>query len=121
LDFNKRSHGPDELRVLLHVASGWYAFGRDAQAEPILQAARGVLLKGELSPREQSHLAVSYAAAVGQAPVDVARKRLEELFEQLKGVCDTYTTKAHFGVAHLDVVESAVLAAVEACTRAPAT
>jgi hypothetical protein len=113
IDFKKREQGPAALRALLQVAAGWYFFGRDSQAEPILQAARGVLLAGDLPPRDQTRLAVSYASAVGQAPVEVAQKRLEEVFRQLKGIKDTYTTSSHFSVSQLDVVESVVLAALE--------
>jgi hypothetical protein len=111
-DFKKAAHGPTALRVLLHVAAGWYYFGRDSQAEPILQAARALLLQGDLPAREQTQLASAYASAVGQASVEVAQKRLEEIFRQVKGVKDTYTTSTHFSVSQLDVVESVVLAVV---------
>ena len=37
------------LRALLHVAAGWFYFGRDRQAEPILQAARSLLYRDELA------------------------------------------------------------------------
>src|SRR5262249_1913729 len=110
IDFKKHAQGPAALRALLQVASGWYFFGRDSQAEPILQAARAVLLSNELPPREQTQLACGYARAVGQAPVEIAQRRLEELFKQLKGIKDTYTTSSHFSVSQLDVVENVVLA-----------
>jgi hypothetical protein len=112
IDFKKREQGAAALRALLQVAAGWYFFGRDSQAEPILQAARGVLLAGDLPARDQTQLACAYAGAVGQAPVEVAQKRLEEIFRQLKGIKDTYTTSTHFSVSQLDVVESVVLAVV---------
>jgi hypothetical protein len=112
IDFKKRDQGPAALRALLQVAAGWYFFGRDSQAEPILQAARSALLAGDLQAREQTQLACAYASAVGQAPVEVAQKRLEEIFRQLKGIKDTYTTSSHFSVSQLDVVESVVLAVV---------
>lgn len=113
IDFkNEEQQGPAKLRALLQVAAGWYFFARDSQAEPILQAARGVLLSNDLIPRNQTQLACAYAAAVGQAPVEVAQKRLEELFRQLKGIKDTYTTSSHFSVSQLDVVEAVVLAVV---------
>jgi hypothetical protein len=113
IDFRKRENGPAALRALLHVAGGWYYFAKDNQAEPILQAARTLLLQGEpLPPREQTQLASAYARAVGQAPVEVAQKRLEEIFKLLKGVKDTYTTSSHFSVSQLDVIESVVLAVV---------
>jgi hypothetical protein len=114
VDFKKYpgNQGPAALRALLQVASGWYFFGRDSQAEPILQAARAALLANDLQPRDQTQLACSYARAVGQAPVEVAQKRLEELFKSLKGIKDTYTTSSHFSVSQLDVVENVVLAVV---------
>jgi hypothetical protein len=111
IDFKKPEKAPG-LRALLKVAEGFYYFGRDSQAEPILQAARGVLLAGDQAPRDQTQLAVAYATAVGQAPVEVAQKRLEEIFRQLKGIKDTYTTSTHFSVSQLDVVEAVVRAVV---------
>jgi hypothetical protein len=103
---------PEGLRALLHVASGWYYFGRDSQADPILQRVREVLLKGDLPHRDQNPLACAYARAVGQATVSVAQKRLEEIFQHLRGVKDTFTTSSHFSVSQLDLVESVVLAVV---------
>jgi len=113
LDFKKDPQQcVPKIRALLQVAAGWYFFGRDSQAEPILQTARTVLLNNDLPPREQTQLASAYARAVGQAPVEVAQKRLEEVFLQLRGIKDTYTTSSHFSVSQLDVVEAVVLAVV---------
>ena len=112
INFVKEEQGPAALLALLLVAGQWYYFGRDSQAEPILQVSRQVLLANELAPRDQTQLAVAYAGAVGEAPVEIAQKRLEEIFRQLKGIKDTYTTSSHFSVSQLDVVESVVLAVV---------
>jgi hypothetical protein len=112
VDFKKRDSGADALRALLQVAAGWYFFGRDTQADQIVGVARTVMLSGELPQRDQTQLAKSYAHAVGQAPVEVAQKRLEEIFKSLKNVKDTYTTSTHFSVSQLDVVEAVVLAVV---------
>jgi hypothetical protein len=100
------------LRALLLVAAEWYFFGRDSQAEPVLQAARALLLKGDLAQRDQNALACAYAHTIGQAPVAIAQKRLEEVFTHLKGVKDTFTTSSHFSVAQLDLLEAVVLAVV---------
>ena len=54
-------------------------------------------------------LACAYAAALGQGPVEVMQKRLEELFEKLEGISDTYTTNDHFRSCQLRVVEAVVL------------
>ena len=112
IDFKKRDNGADALRALLQVAAGWYFFGRDTQADQIISVARTVMLAGDLPSREQTQLAKSYAYAVGQAPVEVAQRRLEEIFKSLKNVKDTYTTSTHFSVSQLDVVEAVVLAVV---------
>ncbi|MBY0231544.1 MAG: hypothetical protein K2W96_19840 [Gemmataceae bacterium] len=111
-EFKKRDQYPAAMRALLQVAGNYYYFGRDTQADAIMGVARGVLLGGDLPPREQTQLASSYARAVGQAPVEMAQKRLEEVFKQLKGIRDTYTTSTHFSVSQLDVVESVVQAVV---------
>jgi hypothetical protein len=103
---------PAGVRALLLVAGEWYFFGRDGQADPILKRARDLLLKGDLPPRDQTALACSYAKTVGQAPVAVAQKRLEEIFTSVKGVKDTYTTSSHFSVSQLDLIEAVVLAVV---------
>jgi hypothetical protein len=112
VDFKRREQGPAALRALLHVAAGWYYFGRDSQAEPILQATRALLLQGDLPPRDQTQLACAYAKAVGEAPVEVAQKRLEEVFRSLRGIRDIYMSSSHFQVSQLDVVEAVVLAVV---------
>lgn len=112
IDFVKRENGSAALRALLQVAAGWYFFGREQQADQVIGVARGVLLGNTLAQREQTQLASAYARAVGQAPVELAQKRLEELFKQLKGIKDTYTTTSHFSVSQLDVIESVVLAVV---------
>ena len=119
IDFKEEEQGPAALRALLLVAGQWYYFGRDSQAEPILQVARQVLFANDLQPREQTQLASAYASAVGEAPVEIAQKRLEEIFRQLKGIKDTYTTSSHFSVSQLDVVESVVLAVQEMARRRP--
>ena len=103
---------PDAWRALLHVATGWYYFGRDAQAERVVLAVRNVLFKGDVDPKEKTKLACAYASTVGQAQVEFAQKRLEELFEKLPCIRDTYTTNTYYSLSQLDVVESVVLAVV---------
>jgi hypothetical protein len=109
---NFKTDNPAPLTALLHVATSWYYFGRDHQADPVLQAVRGVLLKAEFPPLKQTALACAYARTVGQTTVAVAKLRLEEIFQQFKGVKDTFTSGTHFGVSQLDLVESVVLAVV---------
>lgn len=103
-------NAPASLRALLHLAGGWFYFGRDRQAEPILQTVRSLLFRDELGHKEKTALACVYAATVGQAPVDVAQKRLEEIFQKLTGIRDTYTTSPYYSRSQLDVIEAVVLA-----------
>ena len=62
---------------------------------------------------DRTALARAYAVSLGQAPVEVAQKRLEELFEKLEGIRDTFTTNDTLQpAAQLHVVEAVVLAVV---------
>jgi hypothetical protein len=99
------------MRTLLQVAGGWYYFGRERQAEPVMQAARAMLF-GETfdDAKEKAPLACSYAAAAGQAPVETAQKRLEEIFTRLRGVRDGMTTAAYYSRYQFIVIEAVVLA-----------
>jgi hypothetical protein len=111
LDPGRLAHGPEAMRTLLQVAGGWYYFGRERQAEPVMQAARAMLFSETFDDaKEKSQLACSYAAAAGQAPVETAQKRLEEIFTRLRGVRDTMTTAPYYSRFQFIVVEAVVLA-----------
>jgi hypothetical protein len=108
------------LRALLHVAGGWYYFGRDRQAEPIMQAAHRMLLREDQlwddpmrnRATEKTKLACTYASTLGQAPMELAQKRFEELFHKLTGIHDNYTTHEYYSRTQLAVVEEVVRAVV---------
>jgi hypothetical protein len=110
LTFLADAFGPARLRFLLALCEGWLLFGWDQLARPVVEIARSLLLRGDLPAREQGQLACAYLAAAGLAPSAEARRRMEEVFRQLPGVRDTYSTATHFSVSQLDVVEAAVLA-----------
>ncbi len=116
LDAAKLSTQPATLKALLHVAGGWYYFGRDQQADPVIQKVRGVLFSKDsgLSPQNLAQLAGAYAGTVGQAPVEKAQQRLEELFGKLPPISDGMTPAmlGYFYLLHLNVVEAVVLAVV---------
>ncbi len=98
------------LRLLLHVAAGWYHFGQPDRARPVLDEARALLLRGDLPPIDQTALAVAYAGTLGQAPPAEALPRLAELCSQLERIHDTYTVVSHYSAARLALVEAVVLA-----------
>jgi hypothetical protein len=104
---------PAPLIALLQVAASWYYFGRDDQADGVLQAVREVLFKAEFAQAKQRRdLACAYARTVGQAMPTIAQARLEEIFSLLKNYRDTFTTSNHFSIIQLDLIESVVLAVV---------
>jgi hypothetical protein len=100
------------LRLLLHIAAGWYYFGQDDRARHILDQARGLLFEGDLEKVEQTKLACGTIAALGHAPLETALLGLEEIFHRLERVHDSYITNSHYSASRLDVVEAVVLALV---------
>jgi hypothetical protein len=109
---NFKEDSPAPLKALLHVASSWGYFGRDHQADPVLRTVRSVLFKTAYPSLKQKDLACAYARTVGQTTMEAAKKRLEEIFHELKGVRESFTSGSHFSVLQLDVIESVVLAVV---------
>jgi hypothetical protein len=107
----------ERFGVLLCLAEGWYGFGWDSKADPVLQKAWTVLTTGELSPREQTTLIQRYADTLRWKQAPLVRQQLEDVFRHLPPTRDTYTTASHFCVSQLDVVESVALAGVEVCLR----
>jgi hypothetical protein len=119
-----RAKNAAALRTLLHVAAGWFYFGRDAEALTVLKAARAELLAPLPKPadnrpqidgqtlRARTALARAYASALSQAPVELAKKRFEELFEKLEGFLDCWTTNEYYSQSQIQVVEAVVLAVV---------
>lgn len=101
---------PAQLGVLLHIAGGWEFLGLLEVAEPIFTAVRRELFGDDLSTKERTLLTCAYVAVVGQTHVAFARQRLEELFDHLTGVRDTYTTNHYYSLSQLDVIEAVVLA-----------
>lgn len=118
-----RASTPDTTRaskLLLAVAGGWFYFGQQEQALPVAMEVRRQLLASELAPLPRAALACAYLSAVGQAPLEIALRLIQELFEtdpktdqpSLPPVQDTLTTSSHFSLAQLDIVEATVLTLV---------
>jgi cellulose synthase operon protein C len=99
-------------RLLLQVAAGWFFFAQDDRARPILDQARTLLFKGDLSPVEQTAVACAYVTTLGQAPMGLALPRVLELVRKLEGVYDTFTTYSHYSLSRLDLVEAVILSLV---------
>jgi hypothetical protein len=110
LSSEELAEDPKKLQVLLEVAAGWCYMGRDKQAEPILNAARGLLYKELLRSQDKTPLVRSYIAAVGQRPVEVAQALIEEMFTNLRGIRDTLTTHEYYNRHQLEVIEAVILA-----------
>lgn len=112
LDATWASKHLEGLQALVHVAAGWYYFSRNVEAETVLRVARELLFGEELNAKGKAQLACAYAAALGQAPVELAQRRLEELFHRLSGIRDTFGVNKYFGWLQLQVVEAVVRAVV---------
>lgn len=104
------------LETMLQVASGWFFFGQNESAWPVLDQVRDILFEKDkertLPAVAQKKLACAYASSLGQAPVEEAIPRLAELFRKLKGISDSFTTNTHFSLSHLDLIEAVLLAMV---------
>jgi hypothetical protein len=101
---------PVRLRALLRVAAGWYYLGKEEEARPVIEEARALLCQGRLDPPERARLACAYAGALRQAPVELLGDGIDELFENLTDVRDSFTTNQFFSLAQLGVVEAVTLA-----------
>ena len=102
-----QAHGR-RLRLLLHVASGWFESGQADRAWPILDETRTLLLEGDLIAVDQTALACGYVRALGLAPAASAVPRVAELFDRLGRISDTFTTNSHYSLSKLDLVEAVV-------------
>ena len=83
---------PATVQTLLHLAGGWLFFGWADKATDILDAARDLLFTREdrenkdgLFPQQYANLAVTYATVLGQAPVEIALARIQEMFKRMRG------------------------------------
>ncbi len=112
LDRRKLAEKPEVLQALLQVAAGWYSFGRDDSAMAIVRIARDVLYNQTMLPLPRTRLACTFAATLGQAPVETAKKGLEELFDRLDTLLNLRTMSSFYNQLQLRVVETAVLAVV---------
>ncbi len=103
----------ERLRILLQLAGGWFYFGQDRGWKDIDQV-RDILLsnvlveEGHVGAKKQTDLAVAYICAVGQAPLNEAVDRLNDLFSNLTGIKDGATVNTHYSLKQLDIVEALV-------------
>ncbi len=104
---------PERLGVLLQLAGAWFYFGEDRGWKDI-DTVRSLLLRGTLRKdghvgiKKQVDLACSYIRAVGQAPIDDAIGRFNELFEVLDGIHDSAIVNTHYSLKQLDIVDALI-------------
>lgn len=109
------SHWPELLMALLHLSEAWLYFGNYDRARPFLDEARDTIYGNKGAPKEKSikvhplaKLVQTYITTSGQAPVDEALNRVEDLFQHLERLPNTFTTSSHFSRLHLNIVEDVV-------------
>lgn len=92
---------------------GWYVMGRDETGWALLDAARERLfVTGIPDDRTRTAAAFEYVAALAHAPPRLALGRLEELFQELKGVITAGGTARYFALTPLELIDRAVSAVV---------
>jgi hypothetical protein len=106
---------PDILGALLALAEGFQYFGSYDQAKPYLDEARQTIYRNAQEPKERAlnasrltKLVTSYISALAQGEVDDALSRIEELFQKMEKLPNSYTTASHFSRFHLNIVESVI-------------
>jgi cellulose synthase operon protein C len=111
----------EHSQALIHVATGWLVTNQWQRGMPYLEEARQLLISLRnvlLRPENRGFikdyvdLTRAYVHAVGNLPVDDALNRLEELFEKMAPVPNSFTTAGHYSRFHLNIVEDVVLAVV---------
>jgi len=101
---------------LLHLAAGWLHLGEQGRAAPIMEAGREILLSGELNGSGDGHLkmkvASAYVGALAQGATEPALQGIEELFQQMSGFHEIWTSLSHYFVLQIQFVDAVVLAVV---------
>ena len=100
----------ETLKLLLHVAAGWFYFNQEDRAWPILNEVREVLLESKLAPALRASLACTYCTTLAQAPVEKALGQLEDLFLKLRDIDAEFSTKDYYSRTQLEIVDSFILA-----------
>lgn len=107
------SKWPDVLTAMLYLAEAWQYSGAYAQAKPFLEEARTTIYNNAKDKTVKVGLSFTglvrtYVSALGQGPVDEALNRIEELFQKLEKLPNSFTTNTHFSRLHLNIVEDVV-------------
>ena len=110
---------PATVQTLLHLAAGWLFFGWTERATDALDAAKALLYTKDdrenrdgLFPQQYANLAVTYATVLGQAPIEIALSRIQEMFKRMRSLRDTFTSAKYYARLHLNIIEAVVLAVV---------
>jgi hypothetical protein len=102
------------LRSLLVIAGGWLAFGNEAAAAPILDAAANELARPhpKLATLDYAGLARAYFNANAAAPPEIGLGRIEAFFESTEPgrVQNGMSTAPHFSKSHVELAEAVVMA-----------
>jgi hypothetical protein len=105
------------MRCLAPVAVGRYLLGETRAAEGVIEELRSYLFALRLKTLHKVDLACSYAAAVARSPDrNSVRTRIEELFDRVEDVEDTYSTMEYFSQSRIQFLEAVILAVTESAT-----
>lgn len=100
-------------KILLQLAAVRFHYGDQQQALEIITDIRKAVLFGQFEEGPRMRLARAYVAALGEAPIELAYERIQELFTNLPhGENKFIGTMKYYHVWELTLIEAAVLALV---------
>jgi hypothetical protein len=112
LRVNESAAWPAKLRMLLQCAAGWYLAGNDDDAHAILDEASHDMFAARTPASVRTKLAVRYVKTLAYAPLSVALGRLEQIFQDLRGIELTGSTNKYYSLNPLMLIETTVRAVV---------
>lgn len=116
LQYEAANDWKQTLNTLLHLASGWMSNGNFDKAREVLDIAWARLspeseLKGMEFPAYTT-TAATYASVLGQAPIEVAIRRIEQMFTHMRLITDNFLSNRCYARMPLTIIEAVVLAVV---------
>ncbi|HLW63907.1 MAG TPA: hypothetical protein VKS79_01225 [Gemmataceae bacterium] len=104
---------PMILKALLGLGLKWSGNSLDSKSQATLSVTRQILFREQSVPTaERTALACTYVRALGQAPIQFAQQRIEELFTEMDGLYDSRKTNTHFALCPLLLVDAVVTAII---------
>ena len=109
------------LMSLIPLAGVWLSVGWLEKANEVLVAVRDLLYStyvpkdqrsNRIFPDQYTRLVCTYVTALAQAPIEIASKQLEEMFDKMWKLQYMITSGRYYAILHFRIIEAVVLAIV---------